>query len=128
MNTAFLLMAQYHGAAVIPLDAVAIIKSMQGTKKRIFPHSTDAISAAFTRAGKFLGVDDLHFHDLRHDGISRLFELGWTIPKVASVSGHRSWASLKRYTHIRQAGDKFKDWKWIGILTGAQTAPSQPPA
>jgi integrase len=77
----------------------------------IFPYNTDAISAAFTRACKLLGIEDLRFHDLRHDGISRLFEMGWNIPQVAVVSGHRSWQSLKRYTHIRQRGDKYADWK-----------------
>jgi integrase len=81
----------------------------------IFPASADAISAAFTRACKLLGIDDLHFHDLRHDGISRLFEMGWTIPHAAAVSGHRSWSSLKRYTHLRQTGDKYANWKWLKI-------------
>jgi integrase len=81
-------------------------------ENRTFPANTDAISAAFTRACKFLRIEDLHFHDLRHDGVSRLFELGWNIPQVACVSGHRSWASLKRYTHIRQRGDKYAGWKW----------------
>src|SRR5215831_10607941 len=63
-----------------------------------------------------LGIDDLRFHDLRHEGISRLFEMGKTIPQAAAVSGHRSWTSLKRYTHIRQTGDKYKGWKWLPIL------------
>jgi hypothetical protein len=31
----------------------------------------------------------LHFHDLHHEGVSRLFEMGETIPHVAAVSGHR---------------------------------------
>ena len=83
--------------------------------ERIFPYSTDAISAAFTRACRFLGIEDLRFHDLRHEGISRLFEMGRTIPQAATVSGHRSWTSLKRYTHIRQTGDKYKDWNWFTI-------------
>lgn len=34
------------------------------------------------------GIDDLHFHDPRHDDVSRLSEIGWDIPKVASVSGY----------------------------------------
>jgi integrase len=93
-------------------EAEAIIRSMPKTGKTIFPASTDAMSAAFTRACKFLGIDDLHFHDLRHEGVSRLFEMGWNIPHVAAVSGHRSWQSLKRYTHLRQAGDKYANWKW----------------
>jgi integrase len=96
----------------LPPEALAILQSMPREGERIFPFSTDAISTAFTRACKFLEIQDLHFHDLRHEGISRLFEIGKTIPQVAAVSGHRSWTSLKRYTHIRQSGDKYADWKW----------------
>ena len=80
--------------------------------ERIFPYSTDAISASFIRACKILAIDDLRFHDLRHEGISHLFETGRTIPQVAAVSGHRSWTSLKRYTDIRQSSDKYANWKW----------------
>jgi integrase len=65
-----------------------------------------------TRTCKLLAIDDLHFHDLRHEGVSRLFEMGRTIPQVASVSGHRSWQSLQRYKHLRQVGDKYTGWKW----------------
>lgn len=96
----------------LPPEAAAYIKSMPKVKPQIFPYSTVAISAAFTRACKILGIEDLHFHDLRHDGVSRLFEMGRTIPQAASVSGHRSWQSLKRYSHLRQSGDKYKNWKW----------------
>ena len=42
--------------------------------------------------------------------------MGWTIPRVACVSGHRSWTSLKRYTHLRQVGDKYKDWPWLAKI------------
>lgn len=81
-----------------------------------FPANGDAISAAFTRACKMLGIKDLHFHDLRHEGISRLFEMAQTIPQVASVSGHRSWQSLKRYTHMEEVGDKWANWKWLDVV------------
>ncbi|KFL28190.1 hypothetical protein JP74_03000 [Devosia sp. 17-2-E-8] len=93
-------------------EAVAIMEAMT-TTDIIFPYTTDAIGAAFTRACKVLAIEDLRFHDLRHEGVSRLFEMGWDIPRVALVSAHRSWASLQRYSHIRQSGDKFKDWKWL---------------
>jgi integrase len=96
----------------LPPEAVAYIEAMSKRDDRIFPYSTDAVSAAFTRACQVLGIEDLRFHDLRHEGISRLFELGWNIPQVATVSGHRSWQSLKRYSHIHQSGDKFASWKW----------------
>ena len=97
----------------LPPEAMAIVRRQPLSGPRIFPASTDAISAAFTRACKILDIPDLHFHDLRHEGISRLFELGWTIPHVATVSGHRSWKSLERYTHIKQRGDKYQGWGWL---------------
>jgi integrase len=98
-------------------EALKLIELQPTTDGAIWPYNSQSVSAAFTRACLFLGIDDLHFHDLRHDGISRLFEMGWNIPRVACVSGHRSWSSLKRYTHLRQDGDKYKDWAWkIKIL------------
>ena len=95
----------------LPPEAAAIIEAMPKKDDRIFPFTVDAISAAFTRACHVLGIADLHFHDLRHEGVSRLFEMGRTIPQAASVSGHRSWQSLKRYSHIRAIGDKFAGWR-----------------
>lgn len=100
----------------LPPEALRIIQSMPQTDERIFPWSGDAIGAQVTRAMKFLEIDDLHFHDLRHEGVSRLFEMGWNIPHVAAVSGHRSWNSLKRYTHLRQTGDKYESWHWLATL------------
>lgn len=101
----------------LPDEALAIIKAMPKTDARIFPYSTDAVSAGFTRACQMLEIEDLHFHDLRHEGVSRLFEMGWNIPHVATVSGHRSWQSLQRYTHLRESGDKYADWRWLPVVT-----------
>jgi integrase len=101
-------------------EAVQIIDSMPRIADEIFPFTTDAISAGFTRACQQLAILDLHFHDLRHEGISRLFEMGRTIPQVAAVSGHRSWNSLQRYTHLRQTGDKYKHWNWLDALVAAR--------
>jgi integrase len=102
----------------LPSEALKIIQSMPRIDERIFPYSTDAVGSAFTRACKMQGIENLHFHDLRHEGISRLFEMGRTIPQVASVSGHRSWKSLQRYSHLRQTGDKYADWPWLAVVTG----------
>ncbi len=91
----------------LPDPCCAIIDAMPKTSDCVFPYRTDALSAAFTRACKALEIADLRFHDLRHEGASRLFEIGYAIPQAAKVTGHRSWQSLQRYTHIRQADDKF---------------------
>lgn len=98
-------------------EALAILLAMPRTGPRIFPYDRKAIGAAFTRAAAFLAIEDLHFHDLRHEGVTRLFELGRNVPQAASVSGHRSWQSLQRYTHVRKAGDKFAGWPWLPIVT-----------
>jgi integrase len=61
------------------------------------PHS---VSQYFLRACRAAKVEDLHFHDLRHEGTSRLFEKGLSIMEVASITGHKTMSMLKRYTHL----------------------------
>lgn len=100
-------------------QALKLIQLQPETTGPIWPYNAESISTSFRKACDFLAIDDLHFHDLRHEGISRLFELGWSIPQVAQVSGHRSWTSLKRYTHIRQSGDKYADWIWLTKILGS---------
>ena len=39
--------------------------------------------------------------NLRHEAISRFFELGLNIPEVAVISGHKDPRMLFRYTHLR---------------------------
>ncbi|KPY96295.1 hypothetical protein ALO43_200542 [Pseudomonas tremae] len=57
---------------------------------------------------------------MRHDGISRLFEMDWDIPRVASVSGHRDWNSLRRYTHLRGRGDPYQGWELLKRIVDAE--------
>jgi integrase len=68
---------------------------------RIFPYNGKSIGTAFRRQCKDLKIEDLHFHDLRHEGTSRLFEVGFSIEQVALVTGHKDWKMLRRYTHIK---------------------------
>lgn len=108
----------------LPPEALRIIQAMPRKEERIFPFNGDSISAAFTRACKMVGIEDLHFHDLRHEGVSRLFEMGWTIPQVAGVSGHRSWQSLRRYTHMDDNGDKWAGWQWLDAICADEKSPA----
>lgn len=48
-----------------------------------------------------LGIQDLRFHDLRHEAVSRLVEAGFSDQEVSAISGHKSMQMLKRYTHLR---------------------------
>lgn len=107
----------------LPPEALAIVLAQPRRSARIFPYSTDAVGTAFTRACKALGIEDLREHDLRHHGISRLIEMGGTIPEVAAVSGHRTWQSLQRYSHYKKRGDCMKDWKWLPLITQSAAKP-----
>jgi integrase len=96
-----------HGTCFVdgkPIDPLQIIlrqPSSWNRMGRIFPHAAQSVSRAFQRATDELEIADLHFHDLRHDGASRLFEAGWPIERVALVTGHRDWNMLRRYTQLR---------------------------
>lgn len=87
----------------VPLlgDAFAIVMRQPRTDARIFPIADGTVSSLFPRACNALGIEDLRFHDLRHEGVSRLFEQGYRIEQVALISGHRDWKMLFRYTQIR---------------------------
>lgn len=66
----------------------------------LLPLSGKTISTRFTHACKMLGIDDLHFHDLRHEAATRLSEQGLTVPQMQQVTGHESWSSLQRYVSV----------------------------
>lgn len=78
-------------------EAVAIV--LPGSGDQLFPMAPAALREAWDCATRRAELEDLHFHDLRHEAISRLFELGLTVPEVASVSGHRTMSQLMRYAH-----------------------------
>ena len=63
---------------------------------RIFPYNGRSVGTAFRRQCRELKIEDLHFHDLRHEGTSRLFEAGFSIEQVALVTGHKDWKMLRR--------------------------------
>ncbi|WP_280136642.1 site-specific integrase [Methyloceanibacter superfactus] len=65
----------------------------------VFPMSGNAFRLAWDRLRARAGLADLHFHDLRHEAISRFFERGLTVPEVALISGHRDPRMLFRYAH-----------------------------
>lgn len=82
-------------------EALAIIKRQPKVSEYVFPYNPKTVGALFTRAVAMLGLPDLHFHDLRHEATSRLFERGYVIHEVAQFTLHESWATLKRYTNLR---------------------------
>ncbi len=70
---------------------------------RVFPLSANALRLAWERLKGRASIEDLRFHDLRHEAISRFFEQGLSVPEVSLISGHRDARMLLRYTHLKAA-------------------------
>jgi integrase len=105
---AFLTDTKNGNARTIPLSARAIeifyAIPKHITDKRVFwvwKPRNDAMNGAFLSAVRKAGIANLHFHDLRHEAASRLFEKGLNVLEVATITGHKSIQMLQRYTHIR---------------------------
>jgi len=81
-------------------DVLERMKVVRGIEARIFPYHEQTLTKLFTQLCRQLGIPDLHFHDLRHEGTSQLFEQGFDIPQVALVTGYKDWKNLRRYTNL----------------------------
>lgn len=65
----------------------------QGDREKLFTfHDTRGLSAAFRRACRRAGLDDLKFHDLRHEAASRL---AMRIPSPATLAKILGWKTLQ---------------------------------
>jgi len=53
-------------------------------------------------AARKAGIEDLRFHDLRHEATSRLFEnTDLDVMEVRAITGHKAMQMLARYSHLR---------------------------
>lgn len=121
-RTAFLTDTKNGETRMVPLSTAAlkILQSIPGASAgNVFPITMDSFKQAYVRSvdrARMLYVNDcilkgqrpdpkflidLHFHDLRHEAASRLFEVGLNVMEVASITGHKTLQTLKRYTHLR---------------------------
>lgn len=99
-------------ARCIPLSdrALSVLSDFRPNRGQqdeyVFPVSANAFRLAWERckrriAKTYPDITELRFHDLRHEAVSRFFELGLSVPEVALISGHRDPRMLFRYTHLR---------------------------
>jgi integrase len=105
---------------IVPLSPVALqtLATMDRNGERVFSQwkAADSFENAWKRTLLRLRKDstdptyltDIRFHDLRHEAASRLFEKGLNMMEVASVTGHKTLAMLKRYTHLRASDIALK--------------------
>ncbi len=96
----------------VPLtqQAVKILSELAHTDPDVvFPIGMDALRRYFEKAVKQAKCawsteganpfDDIRFHDLRHEALSRLSDAGLNVIELAHISGHKTLAMLARYTH-----------------------------
>lgn len=109
-RVAFLPLTKNGEPRAVPLSGIAVQVLMElsrvpgsGDKKdaSVFPLTANALRLAWERLRRRSGIRDLRFHDLRHEAISRFFELGLSVPEVALISGHKDARTLFRYTHLK---------------------------
>jgi integrase len=88
----------------VPLStrAIAALQSIpRSIDGRVFALSRQALQATWRKAAVDAGLADFRFHDLRHEATSRFFEKGLNPMEAAAITGHKTLAMLKRYTHLR---------------------------
>jgi len=96
----------------VPLTqrAVAVLQGLRRNDEgKVFPISMNVLRGQYERAREYskehwneAGInpfDDLRFHDLRHEALSRLSDRGLNVIELSHISGHKTLAMLKRYTH-----------------------------
>lgn len=88
-------------AANVLIEQRSALGNVVDFSGRVFPVHHISLDKAWRRACKRAGIEGLHFHDLRHEAVSRLFERGLNPIEVASISGHKTMAMLQRYTHLK---------------------------
>lgn len=89
---------------VVPLssNAIKLLKSLtrDNESEKVFKVTKSQLRRAWEAARTTANISDIRFHDLRHEGTSRLFEKGLNVMEAASVTGHKTLSVLKDYTHL----------------------------
>ena len=86
----------------IPLTktAIELLSNLTQSSEFVFPISANCLRLAWERCRNKSNIKGLRFHDLRHEAVSRFFEMGLSVPEVALISGHKDVRQLFRYTHL----------------------------
>ncbi len=99
-RTAFLPDTKNGESRTVPLSttAVQVLAVLpRHISGMVIPVKYFTLDAAFKRACKRAGLDDVRFHDLRRTAITRMAEKLPNVIELAAVSGHKSLMVLKRY-------------------------------
>ncbi len=87
----------------VPLNsnAIELLQALPRCYGPVVAITGNALKLAFKRVCERAKIDDLHFHDLRGEGLSRYADTGsFTLLDLQSISGHRDIRMLSRYAHL----------------------------
>ena len=84
------------------------LTALEQTGNYLFNIKASGLQHSFKRLVQNLQIDNLRFHDLRHEAISRFFEQGLSVPEVQLMSGHKTLDQLMRYSHAHIESVKNK--------------------
>lgn len=82
--------------ALLTERAEELLRGLPRLDERVFPVHVGSIGVEFRDACKALGIEDLHFHDSRHEATSQLAKK-LSLQELAAVIGHRDYKSLQTY-------------------------------
>jgi integrase len=68
--------------------------------------SGNAVRLAWENLRERAGVGGLHYHDLRHEAVSRLFKETFGIAEMSAISGHKELADAPANRHLRTGGSR----------------------
>lgn len=69
----------------------------------LIPPTSHGMGIGFRRICKRAAIEDLRFHDLRHEATSRMFErTDLQTVEIMLMTGHTQVSTLKRYANLRQ--------------------------
>ncbi len=98
----------------VPLTgkALALVNEHARTRRRLdtpllfpgtHPDKPANLRQPWEKALKKAGIEDFHFHDLRHSAASYLAMNGASLNEIAAVLGHKTLAMVQRYAHLSES-------------------------
>ncbi|TIX46650.1 MAG: site-specific integrase [Mesorhizobium sp.] len=89
----------------VPLSsrALTVLRDLNEnhTGELVLPTTKSAVVQAWGHLRDRANAPDLHFHDLRHEAVTRLIERGFNVIEASTISGHKELRMLQRYSHLR---------------------------
>lgn len=89
---------------VVPLsrragELLTVLLAGKAADDQVFPLTSGSLGLYYREARTRAGLEDLRFHDARHEAAIRLSKKLPNVIELSAVTGHRSLQSLKIYYH-----------------------------